>query len=132
MTNLDHATMSVGLEARLPLLDGNVIEFAGRLPDSLRARRGRPKHLLRGLLARKIGEDFVERRKHGFRVPVQDWLRERGVGRLTEEIFSDGVGEWLDRGRLGKLLYHPRGTELARPFVMFSHWHRAFRPEPPV
>jgi asparagine synthase (glutamine-hydrolysing) len=131
MTKLDRATMRVGLEARVPLLDLAAVELAARLPTSLRARNGRPKHLLRRLLARKMGEPFVERRKHGFRVPAHAWLSEIGPAGLAEIIFSDGVEDWLDRDRLGALLRHPRGAQLAWPFLMFAYWHQAYRPEGP-
>jgi asparagine synthase (glutamine-hydrolysing) len=131
MTKLDRATMRVGLEGRVPLLDPAAIGFAARLPPSLRARTGRPKHLLRSLLSRKMGEAFVDRRKHGFRIPTRPWLRSLGPERLEEMVFSEGVERWLDRDRLGRLLRHPRGHELVWPFLMFSHWHRAFGPDGP-
>jgi len=131
MTKLDRATMRVGLEARVPLLDTSAIDLAARIPTSLRTRRGTPKYLLRRLLATKMGDDFVDRPKHGFSLPSRSWLRSLGPERVTEMVFTDGVEEWLDRDRLGGMLHHGRGAELVWPFLMFSYWHRAYRPEPP-
>jgi len=131
MTKLDRATMRVGLEGRVPLLDRAAIDLAARLPASLRTMNGRPKYLLRRLLARKMGREFVERRKHGFGVPARSWLKALGPDKLLEMVFSEGVDQWLDPGRLGRLFRHRRGAELVWPFLVFSHWHRAHEPEGP-
>jgi asparagine synthase (glutamine-hydrolysing) len=129
MTKLDRATMGVGLEGRVPLLDPAAIDLAARLPTSLRTWNGRPKHLLRRLLARKMGRDFVERRKHGFSVPTRSWLRALGPEKLLGTVFTGGVERWLDPERVGRLLRHRRGIELVWPFLVFSHWHRAYEPD---
>lgn len=75
LTKVDRASMAVGLEVRVPILDHRVVEFVWRLPRELRQRDGKPKHLLRRLLARYLPERLFERRKHGFSVPMHRWLR---------------------------------------------------------
>jgi asparagine synthase (glutamine-hydrolysing) len=75
LTKADRATMAVGLEARVPLLDRDVIEFAWRLPVSQRLRAGATKYLLRNLLYRYVPPELIERPKVGFAVPIADWLR---------------------------------------------------------
>jgi asparagine synthase (glutamine-hydrolysing) len=75
LNKVDRASMGVGLEVRVPLLDHRVVEFVWRLPPGMRVRDGRPKYLLRRLLARHLPEHLFERPKHGFSVPVHDWLR---------------------------------------------------------
>jgi asparagine synthase (glutamine-hydrolysing) len=75
LTKVDRATMAVGLEARVPLLDRDVVEFAWRLPMQQRAREGTTKFLLRQVLYRHVPRHLIERPKVGFAVPMGRWLR---------------------------------------------------------
>jgi asparagine synthase (glutamine-hydrolysing) len=75
LVKVDRASMAVGLEARVPLLDPRVVRFAWGLPLDLRIRPGRSKHLLRALLARHVPPALWERPKMGFDPPVGEWLR---------------------------------------------------------
>ncbi len=129
MTKVDRASMRVGLECRVPLLDPEAVAFAGRIPPRLRARDGRPKYVLRQLLARRMGADFVARRKQGFTVPVRRWLQEEPDARLLDGLLPSGIERWLDPARVRRVIVeHPRGRDLAWPLLAFAHWVRAFRP----
>ncbi len=75
LAKLDRASMAVGLEARVPLLDHRVAAFAWRLPHSMRIRGNTGKWILRQILHRHVPPALVEREKMGFSVPIAEWLR---------------------------------------------------------
>lgn len=75
LTKVDRASMAVSLEARVPLLDHRVVEFAWTLPPDRLLKNGQGKRLLRNILYRHVPREMVERPKTGFGIPIGDWLR---------------------------------------------------------
>lgn len=104
LTKVDRMSMAVSLEAREPLLDHKLLEFAARVPFSLKLRNGRSKYLLRRALERRVPRAIIDRPKRGFDAPVGRWLR-GPLAEMTSGLLLDG--RLRDRG-----LFEPR--EVAR------------------
>lgn len=75
LQKVDIASMAFSLEAREPLLDHNVVEWAMRLPLMWKLKQGTNKYLLRKLAYRYIPARIIDRPKQGFGVPIDHWLR---------------------------------------------------------
>ncbi len=75
LVKVDRASMAAGLEARIPLLDREIIDYAWRLAPELCFRNGTGKWPLRQVLYRYVPREMVDRPKMGFGVPMHTWLR---------------------------------------------------------
>lgn len=104
LTKVDRTSMNVSLEAREPLLDYKLVEFAARLPVSLRLSGGEGKWLLKKTMEGHLPEDILYRPKMGFVTPISAWFK----GPLANEAADLGTSStlaetgWFDSGTIAK------------------------------
>jgi asparagine synthase (glutamine-hydrolysing) len=102
LTKVDRTSMAASLEAREPLLDHRLVEFAAALPQSMRLRRGEGKWLMKRALRGLLPDDILYRRKMGFVTPVSDWFRGplSGEARRLAGLAETG---WFERATLERV-----------------------------
>ena len=137
LTKVDRMSMAVSLEAREPLLDHKLLEFAARVPASLKLRNGQSKYLLRRLLQRRVPRSIVERGKSGFAAPIGEWLR-GPLAPLATDLLQDGRlrsrGIFNDR-EVRRLWEDHRSRRADHPhrlwqLLMLELWFRTFIDRP--
>lgn len=129
----DRMSMAASLELRPPFLDHRMVELAFSLPTSVKVRKGRTKWVVKEVARQYLPDTIVDRRKVGFRVPLDTWFR----GHLRELAFDlllspqSFVGAVLDRSVVKELLEsHERGrrNEEIRIWTLLclEVWHEVF------
>ena len=93
LTKFDRTSMAASLEAREPLLDHRLVQFAARLPERMRVRGGTGKYLLKRSLERYLPQDILYRPKQGFVTPIADWLRGPLAGAARGIASSGGLAQ---------------------------------------
>ena len=129
LPKVDVATMAHGVEARAPLLDHQVIEFAMSLPDAFLVDERGGKRPLRALLARHVPPALFERPKQGFSVPLPKWFasgtRERVDALATSERLM-GLGMLRPEGIRDLVREHAAGlrdnSQRLFSLVMLDEW----------
>jgi asparagine synthase (glutamine-hydrolysing) len=88
LVKVDRATMYYGVECRDPFLDHRLVEFASRMPEGLKIRNGKGKYILRKVLKKYVPENFYERKKQGFSIPIFAWFS-RELDEMFEHYLSN-------------------------------------------
>lgn len=138
LVKLDRMSMAASIEGRAPLLDHRVVEFAVRLPLSMRVRDGRGKYLLREVARRWLPSEVLDKPKQGFAIPLPEWFR-GPLGAMAGDLF--GSRAFRERGLVrpqaadALLAAHRSGAEdHAEPLwqlLCLELWARRFL-EPPA
>lgn len=131
LVKVDRASMSVGLEARCPLLDYRIVEFVAQLPASFKVKNFITKKILKDIVHDLVPQELVNRPKKGFGIPIVDWLR-KDPGVYLEEYFSpkaldahglfkqEGVNKVLQEWKAGNKSYY----SLFWFLLMFQLWYK--------
>jgi asparagine synthase (glutamine-hydrolysing) len=126
----DRMTMAAGLEGRVPFLDDDVVAFAARMPARLKVRRLTTKYLLKQVAERYLPREVVHRPKHGFAVPVSEWLR-GPLRALTADLLLPSASGWFDGTAVERLwTEHQAGTDHGAALyalLVFELWYRGQR-----
>lgn len=75
LVKVDRAAMFNSLETRVPLLDKRIVEFAIQLPYDYKFRNNKTKAILRDVLYKYSPKELIERKKQGFSIPIESWLK---------------------------------------------------------
>jgi asparagine synthase (glutamine-hydrolysing) len=133
LVKTDIASMACSLEVRCPLLDQEMLEFAARLPLSLKIRNGVTKYLLKRYLNGKIPEHLITRPKTGFGVPLKSWFRHE-LRSMTEDLLLSRASVqrgYFRKNRIEKIISrHGSGlfdhSYQLYTLVMLELWHTLF------
>jgi asparagine synthase (glutamine-hydrolysing) len=128
LTKVDRTTMATSLEARVPLLDHALVEFAVSLPISFKLRDGKGKWLLRRAIEGLVPTSTLAKRKQGFALPLEHWFR-RELRHRLDGLSSERslIAEYVDpiavKRQVREHLMHRRdhGTVLWR-LLMLERW----------
>jgi asparagine synthase (glutamine-hydrolysing) len=130
----DKMTMAVSLEARVPLLDHRVVEFAAALPGRLKIKGLTLRHLQKQAFRGRLPGYVYEQRKKGFGAPVGAWLRKELRGLLddlladsylrAQGLFDVGAVRQLVRDHYARRSDH---TDQLLALIMFQLWFRSYR-----
>jgi len=129
LTKVDRMSMACSIEARVPLLDREVVELAFRLPSALKYNGSQTKILLKRVAARHVPRECVYRPKEGFSIPIKNWLKDEFRGlvecylapdRLRQEgLFDPGVVERMWQEHLANRANH---SHLLWSLLVFEQW----------
>jgi asparagine synthase (glutamine-hydrolysing) len=129
----DKLSMAHGLEARVPYLDREIVEYVERLPASFKVRFGQRKWLHRRVAERFLPAEILRRKKRGFAVnAVDDWFQGAMDGRMGEYLLDPGsrMFRFLDHAAVGRVLEAHRARRADNHKMLFSlvvleQWLRA-------
>ncbi len=135
LTKVDRMSMAHSIEARVPLLDHKLVEFAATIPPEFRLRNGETKSIFKRAMRGILPDEIIDRPKQGFAVPLGAWFRGRLSG-FARELLLDGSArcQVFDRAYISELLdMHDRGRDLNMQLwtlMSFELWCRRFLDTP--
>lgn len=137
LTKVDRMTMASSLEARVPLLDHRVVEFAARVPARYKLHGREGKLVLKRSAAGYLPSEILHRRKHGFNVPLDKWLRGELFPFMTDLLSEEtlkrrGIFDARSVGRLIADHREHRANNVGQLYILmnFELWQRQFLDAP--
>ena len=104
LAKADKMTMANSLELRVPFLDIKIAEFASKLPDRMKFRRGVTKYLLRQSVKEVVPEATRNRKKLGFPIPLRSWFTAERKGLYDKIISNSYIQKNMDVALIEKLI----------------------------
>jgi asparagine synthase (glutamine-hydrolysing) len=131
LTKVDRMSMAASIEARVPLLDHRIVEFALSLPPHSKLRHGRTKLILQRAMRGRLPEGVLNRPKQGFSIPLKHWLRGSLQPMMTDLLSATCVqrrGYFEPQTVNGWISEHLRGranhSHRLWALMVFELWHR--------
>jgi asparagine synthase (glutamine-hydrolysing) len=120
LTKVDRMSMAHSLEARVPLLDHRLVEFAASLPAEWKLRDGERKWIFKRLAARYLPQAILDRPKHGFTIPVNRWMK-RELADMLDRLLSPAAlsGTYLHRPTVERLIREHRSDRRDHSYVLW-------------
>jgi asparagine synthase (glutamine-hydrolysing) len=139
LVKVDRTSMAHSLEARVPLLDHKLVEFAATIPPELMLRGLRKKYLLKRAMAHRLPRQILNRKKGGFNVPVPAWLR-HDLREYVQDVLSEK--RLREQGFFNPAYVHGMIREHADlradysrnlwGLLIFALWHEEYGTDRPV
>jgi asparagine synthase (glutamine-hydrolysing) len=132
LTKVDRMSMAHSLEVRVPLLDHKLVEFAATIPPELALNGNGGKHLFKEAMRNRLPHEVIDRPKHGFAVPLNQWFRGELEEFAHDLLLSSRSRERgiFDHHYVQQLLgWHGRGRPLDLQIwtlISFELWCRTF------
>ncbi|WP_096701947.1 asparagine synthase (glutamine-hydrolyzing) [Magnetospirillum sp. 15-1] len=128
LMRVDKMSMGVGLEARVPFLDHELVELAMSAPESVKLGGGDPKRLLKRAVGHLLPDEVLNRPKQGFAIPIREWFLDR-LGdkmRRTLDEFCETTS-LLDPAGVRRLFDEGRGAQAWYLFNLALWWRHHFQ-----
>ena len=129
LTKEDRASMAVSLEARVPFLDHNLVEFAATIPPNFKIKGTQKKYILKKAFSDILPANILYRKKKGFGVPLKHYFRNELKDWAYKELFDHHDLDYYDKGFMKNMWQkHQKGNaDYSRLFwssIMFNLWYK--------
>jgi asparagine synthase (glutamine-hydrolysing) len=135
LVKADKMTMATSVELRVPLLDYQILEFAASLPPRFKVRGWSMKRILKAALEESVPGDILKRKKTGFPVPYNKWLRSKDMRDFVFDTIQgqkDAFSSYFRMDKVHELLdAHVRADGYAKEvfcLLVLGLWHQVFTP----
>jgi asparagine synthase (glutamine-hydrolysing) len=128
LMRVDKMSMGVSLEGRVPFLDHKVVELALSIPERIKTRNGTLKHILKKAVRGLIPDEFIDRPKQGFGVPVYEWFFDR-LGKRARRDLDDFCAktDFLDGAEVRRLFDRGQGPQAWYLYNFALWWEEYIR-----
>jgi asparagine synthase (glutamine-hydrolysing) len=129
LAKVDRMSMAVSLEARVPFLDHEVVEFAARIPSSFKLRGFKRKYILKKAVGHLIPQKILTRGKEGFSIPMKNWLRWELKPMMMDFLSAARLRRqgWFNEAYVGRLVKEHLQEQANHshrlwPLIVFQMW----------
>jgi asparagine synthase (glutamine-hydrolysing) len=126
LMRVDKMTMGVSLEARVPFLDHKFVELAMSIPEQIKIRNGRLKHILKLAVRGVIPDSIINRKKQGFGAPIHEWIVGK-LGRTAKCEITEvcSKSDFFDEDEINSVLARGDGFQIWI-LLNFALWWKTF------